>query len=213
MNPQNATRPVRPRIRLRLPHVALLGAALLSACALAGIRVRQDVAHQYLPSTLGRIGTGEHQLRVDIRQKPFAVSDAEFAAEVVDGMQGATNGIPVNFATAPENPYPRGNYRTVLLFNPPPGTSSLQICKSQLDQIAPPGPLALVNGTPEIRLFGAYCQGDLALTRVSARAVDIDDPRSERFDQFMSQVSTSLFPPTNRNLEEDRCDRLPFLCR
>ena len=186
---------------------------LLAGCALAGIRVQQDIAHQYSASTLGRVATGDYQLKVDIRQKPFAIPDETFAATALAGMQNRTPGARVNFATNPTNSYRDNAYRLVLVFNPPPRTSSIGLCKAaKLDAIAPPGPLRLVDGLGEVSLVAAFCNGDLTLSRVSARANMVDGPDSEKFDQLMSQVALALFPFRNPNRDREDCPRFPLIC-
>ncbi len=199
----------------RLPKAAAAAFVILLAggCALAGIRVREDVAHQYSTSTLGRVATGDRQLKVDIRQKPFAIPDDAFATLAIAGMQNRTPGGQVNFSTNPTNPYRNNSYRTVLLFNPPPRTSSLLLCKQdRLDELAPAGPLRHVDGAGEVRLLAAYCNGDLTLTRVNASADAIDGPNSERFDSLMSQVALALFPSRNPNDDRNDCRFLVIPC-
>ncbi len=203
----------RPRRRSIIAIAGTATGVLLAGCALAGIRVQQDIAHQYSASTLGRVATGDYQLKVDIRQKPFAIPDDIFAAAAVAGMQNRTPGAQVNFAANPTNTYRDNAYRTVLVFNPPPRTSSIGLCKqAKLDAIAPPGPLRLVDGLGEVSLVAAYCNGDLTLSRVSARATMVDGPDSEKFDQLMSQVALALFPSRNPNRDRDDCRRFPLVC-
>ncbi|MHA1565213.1 MAG: hypothetical protein ACTSX7_07880, partial [Alphaproteobacteria bacterium] len=206
-----STTPINPPTRLwPVRNFSAMAAAaiavLLAGCALAGIRVNQDIAHQYSTSTLGRVATGDRQLKVDIRQKPFAMPDDRFGAIAIAGMQNRTPGAQINFSLNPENSYRNNSYRTVLLFNPPPRTSSIGLCKpAKLDALAPPGPLRYVDGADEVRLVGAYCNGDLTLSRVSARALAVDGPNSEKFDQLMSQVALALFPSRNPHLDRDDC--------
>lgn len=200
--------------RRRIAAVALATAGIaLAGCALAGIRVQQDIAHQYSTSTLGRVATGDYQLKVDIRQKPFAIPDEAFSAVAIAGMQNHTPAAQVNFAANPTNSYRDNSYRTILLFNPPPRSSSIGLCKkATLDAIAPPGPLRYVDGTGEIRLYGALCNGDLTLSRVSARASMVDGPNSRKFDQLMSQVALALFPSRNPHRDRDNCHLLLIPC-
>ena len=73
-----STTPISPATWPLRNFPAIAAAAMvvaLTGCALAGIRINQDIARQYSTSTLGRVATGDHQLKVEIRQKPFAIPD------------------------------------------------------------------------------------------------------------------------------------------
>lgn len=206
--------PGRPWPARNFPAIATaLVAVLLTGCALAGIRVNQDIARQYSAGTLRLVASGDRQLKVDIRQKPFAIPDDQFAAIAIAGMQNRTPAGRINFSVDPENSYRDNSYRTVLLFNPPPRTSSIGLCKQdKLDGLAPPGSQPYVDGAGEVRLVGALCNGDLTLTRVSARAVMVNGPQDEKFDKLMSQVALALFPTRNPHLDRDDCSRIPLPC-
>ena len=159
-----------PRPRLS-PGWKSLTVLLLAGCAALGTRISSDIAYQYQPEEIGAVASGPHQLKVDIRQKPFAIDDVTFSNAVVNAMQGSTRGRVVNFSLSPANPYPRGNYRTVFVFTPAAGTVARQLCKSeQLDTTAPPGPLDFVPPAGDIRVHGALCQGELALSWASGRS-------------------------------------------
>lgn len=127
-------------------------------------------------------------------------------------MQGSTRGRVVNFSLSPANPYPRGDYRTVLLFNPPGRTVARRLCKSeQLDATAPAGPLTHVQSAGNVRVHGALCQGELALTWASGRSTQATSIGSPGFDQLIAQMTLALFPSENRNLDED-CPSNRIVC-
>lgn len=200
-----------PRPRLS-PGWKSLAVLLLTGCAALGTRISSDVAYQYQPEEIGAVASGQHQLKVDIRQKPFAIDDVTFSNAVVNAMQGSTRGRVVNFSLAPDNPYPRGNYRTVVLFSPPAGTVARQLCKSgPLDTTTPPGPLDLVPSAGEVRVQGALCQGELALSWASGRSSQATTIGSPGFDQLISQMTLALFPSENRKLDEG-CPSNVILC-
>ena len=204
----------RPTTRSRhhaVRGIGLLAAVVLAGCAAAGTRVTADLGYSYLPDSLGRIASGDRQLRVDIRQKPYAVPDAVFTDTVVDSMQGRTRGRVINFSIDPPNPYPRGNYRTVFLFNPPPESHPRRLCKEDfLNEVAPQGPLALAAGDAGVvQVEGALCNDNQALSWASGQSTQAPTVNSQGFDQLIAQMTLALFPAQNRNLDDNEDCRLP----
>ena len=174
--------------------VIAASAALLSACAASGVVVYQDdVALQYSPLTLGLIGSGRHDLPVQVHGNPFAVSDQALAAAVVRGLQGHASGIPVNFTTAPQSRYPRGDYRTILVFDAPRGVSQWDLCRADDLSAIPTAPA----GAPVVRVFAAYCQAELPLSWTAAQVANVPGPDSPRFDGLLGQVALAMFPSRN----------------
>ena len=198
-----------------------LTALLLTACAATGVTVYQtDLAQQYNPATLGLIGSGKHDLGVAVTGNPFAADNATATDEaalvdaVIAGIQGHTGGIPVTFSATPANPYPRGDYRTVFVFNAARGVSQWDLCRAG-DLAAVPTaviPAAAPGATAEIRVFAAYCQGEMPLSWAGARAREVAGPRSETVSQLMSQIAIAMFPSRNRHRDENCVPRI-FPCR
>ncbi len=187
--------------------LAALAAVFLAGCAASGVTIyRTDVAQQYSPQTLGLIGSGKHDLQVDVGGNPFAVDEVALMAAVITGLEGRTGGIPVNFSGAPDNPYPRGNYRTVVVFNAPPSVSQWDVCRA-----ADPAALSDPVASADLTVFAAYCEAELPLSWAAARATDVPGPQSERIDQLMAQMALAMFPSRNRHLTENCAPRI-FPC-
>lgn len=193
-----------------LRGLGVLAVIALTGCAAAGTRVVANQSYSYQPDALGRIASGDRQLKVDIRQKPYAVPDAVFADTVIGSMQGRTQGRVLNFSVDPVNPYTRSDYRTVVLFNPPARSHARQLCKQDfLEQVAPPGPLTLTaDASGVVQVKAALCNDNLALSWASGQSTQAPSVDSKGFDQLIAQVTLALFPAQNRNLDEEDC-RLP----
>ncbi len=200
--------------RRSLRGLTIVAAIALTGCAAAGTRVTANLNHSYQPGTLGLVATGDHQIKVDIRQKPYTVPDAVFTDTVVGAMQGRTQGRVINFSVDPVNPYPGSNYRTVLLFGPPANSHPRQLCKQDfLDQAAPQGSLQLAAGAPGVvQVDGALCNDNLAVSWASGQSTQAPSVDSRGFDQLIAQMTLALFPAQNRNLDDDECFRIPNLC-
>ena len=143
---------------------------------------------------------------IDVGGNPFAADEVALMAAVVAGLEGRTGGIPVNFSAAPDNPYPRGNYRTVVVFNAPRSVGQFDVCRA-----ADPKALSdhTVNG--DVSVFAAYCEGELPLSWAAARAKQVPGAQSERFDQLMAQMAQAMFPSRNPHRTEN-CTPRVFPC-
>lgn len=172
----------------------------LGACSNAVLIGTEDVSQNYRRYEIGLVGTRENQLRLIVAGNRFADSDA-FVAEVVSSMTGRTPGLAVNFSANPEREYSGGRFRynVRMVFDPLPGVSSMGLCRLEsLDDISDPAP----DPSSRLRVMGALCQGDLTLTRAVGTVAPMQSPSDPAFDQLMVQMTMTLFPITNRNLEE-----------
>lgn len=173
---------------------------LLAACSNAVLIGIEDISQHYRPNEISLVGTRENQLRVIVAGNRFADSDA-LLAEVVSSMTGRTQGLAVNFSANPEREYSGGRFRynVRMVFDPLPGVSSIGLCRLEsLDGISDPAP----DLSSRLRVMGALCQGDLTLTRATGSVAPMQSPNDPAFDQLMVQMTMTLFPITNRNLEE-----------
>ncbi|NQV81885.1 MAG: hypothetical protein HQ495_15115 [Alphaproteobacteria bacterium] len=100
---------------------------------------------------------------------------------------------PATFAPAtPEAT--KKSYHLTFVFNPESPPDVRDVCGGEADQI----PLKVAPGT--LRIVAAYCYRDEAINRVSARA-PATGPGSVAFATLLDQISLSLFPPSNPNID------------
>lgn len=178
------------------------GAACLFLGACNAVLIgTEDVSQNYRRNEINLVGTRENQLRVNVAGNPFAVSDEAFVAEVVGSMTGRTQGLAINFSANPEREYSGGRFRhnVRMVFDPLPGVNSIGLCRLEsLDGVSNSSP----DPSSRLRVMGALCQGDLTLTRATGTVARMQNPSDPAFDQLMVQITMTLFPITNRSLEE-----------
>ncbi|MFQ5971245.1 MAG: hypothetical protein ACE5Q3_02870 [Alphaproteobacteria bacterium] len=193
----------------RIPYRRYAGASIALALLAAGCGVivsNDDVTHQYLPQEVSTAGGSGNQIQVDVRGNPFAVPDRVLSEAVVSSMIGRVPGRRVDFALEPQQVYTPRHW-VVMLFDPPDGARARRLCQTAYEPAERP-----VNGVTDVKVLGAFCRRGFALSWATGRAKDVSGPESPRFDQLIAQMTKTLFPRINRNLEEDVCDRFPERC-
>ena len=195
----------------RIVSLGLTALGLVACANAAGVRVSNvDISQQYEPRQLGLISGGEQQLRVDVLNNPFPdVGPAVFDTQVVDLMQGRARGYPVNFSLNPAVEYkPERRFRVLMVFDPPTSLSTIGICRR--DNLAAQAATPAEGADPaRLRVLGAYCRGDLTVTRATGTVPRGTQLASTNLDGLMAQMTTSLFPIRNDNLDEGDCP--PFV--
>lgn len=190
----------------RKPLILAAAAFALSACGnAAGVTVSNiDISQQYRSTELGLFSGGDRELRVNVINNPFEeVPKETFDAEVVNHMQGQARGYPVDFSLDPAVEYqPERRIRVVMVFDPPRGVGTIGLCRqTDLETKAATPP---EGANPDrLRVLGAYCKGDVTVTRATATTPRGTQLASTNIDGLMSQMTSTLFPTRNRNLEDD----------
>ena len=173
----------------------------LAGCAVT-IVGRDEVTHQDRPWEVGAVGGGGNQLRVEVTGNPFDMADDEFANTVLGQIEGKVGWVNIDFSLNPTKEYvPK--HRVVLLFSPE-GASPRLLCNTRIGHDATKATLPA-----NVRVFGAFCRGGFALSYASGRVGDVEGPQSARLAALMAQMTMTLFPQFNRNLENTAFTQTP----
>jgi hypothetical protein len=180
--------------RLAIPVLAILVlAGLVAACSPSTSYIfNRYVDPTYRPDDISFAGASG-QLYTEVAGNPFPVPKPVFDLAVTRAMHGAHFGPATNFTTTPTPRLDR-SFRVRLLFNADALSTRLRIC------VGPPPPVEPSPAGGAVSLSAAFCQDDLALTFLIARASGFTGPDDPRFARFMSDVTMRLFP--NRNNPE-----------
>ena len=167
---------------------ALLLAGGLTACA-GGI-VDTPYTGTYDPSML-RYVAGKGDLYTQIVGNPFNTSKDKVESVVTGTMFGAHFGPNVRFSTTrdPDNTSP---YSVVLLFNPAPSVTAIQLC-------ADPDPQLATAASGQTRVMLAFCASGYRESSVTGRVAGVTDPNDAAFRALIRQMTVQLFPPRNLN--------------
>ncbi len=178
---------------LRVSFGGLLGGLLLAGglTACAGGAVDSPYTGTYDPSML-RYVAGKGALYTQIVGNPFNASKDKVESVVTGTMFGAHFGPDVRFSTKhdPDNTSP---YSVVLLFNPAPNVTEIQLC-------ADPDPQLAMAASGQTRVMLAFCSSGYQETSVTGRISGITDPDDAAFRALIRQMTMQLFPPKNPNL-------------
>ena len=164
----------------------LLLAGGLTACAGGAV----DTAYNgtYDPSML-RYVAGKGALYTQIVGNPFNASKDKVESVVTGTMFGAHFGPDVRFSTKrdPDNTSP---YSVVLLFNPAPSVTAIQLCED-------PGPQLATAASGQTRVMLAFCASGYRESSVTGRISGVTDPDDAAFRGLIRQMTMQLFPPKN----------------
>ncbi len=165
---------------------ALLLAGGLTACA--GGAVDPPYHGTYDPSMLRYIA-GKGALYTQIVGNPFSASKDKVERVVTGTMFGAHFGPDVRFSTKrdPDNTSP---YSVVLLFNPAPSVTAIQLCAAPDPQLARPA-------SGQTRVMLAFCASGSRESSVTGRISGVTDPDDPAFRGLIRQMTGQLFPPKN----------------
>ena len=178
---------------LRVSFGGLLGGLLLAGglTACAGGAVDSPYTGTYDPSML-RYVAGKGALYTQIVGNPFNASKDKVESVVTGTMFGAHFGPDVRFSTKrdPDNTSP---YSVVLLFNPAPSVTAIQLC-------ADPDPQLATAASGQTRVMLAFCSSGYRETSVTGRISGVTDPDDAAFRALIRQMTMQLFPPKSPNL-------------
>ena len=165
---------------------ALLLAGGLTACA-GGI-VDTPYTGTYDPAML-RYVAGKGDLYTQIVGNPFNTSKDKVESVVTGTMFGAHFGPDVRFSTTrdPDNTSP---YSVVLLFNPAPSVTAIQLC-------ADPDPQLATATSGQTRVMLAFCASGYRESSVTGRVAGVTDPNDAAFRALIRQMTVQLFPRKN----------------
>ncbi len=180
---------------LRVSLDVLLGDVRLGALVLAGGLtactggiVDTPYTGTYDPSML-RYVAGKGDLYTQIVGNPFNASKDKVESVVTGTMFGAHFGPDVRFSTTrdPDNTSP---YSVVLLFNPAPSVTAIQLC-------ADPDPQLATAASGQTRVMLAFCASGYRESSVTGRVAGVTDPNDAAFRALIRQMTVQLFPPRN----------------
>ena len=175
---------------LRVSSYVLLGGFLLAGglAACSGGAVDTPYNGTYDSSML-RYVAGKGALYTQIVGNPFDVSKDKVESVVTGAMFGAHFGPDVRFSTErdPDNTSP---YSVVLLFNPAPSVTAIQLCKNPDPQLA-----RAVSGQTRVML--AFCSSGYRESSVTGRVSGVTDPDDDACRGLIRQMTGQLFPPKN----------------
>ncbi len=178
---------------LRVSFEVLLGGLLLAGglAACAGGIVDTPYNGTYDPSML-RYVSGKGALYTQIVGNPFGASKDKVESVVTGTMFGAHSGPDVRFSTK-RDPGNTSPYSVVLLFNPAPSVTAIQLCKNPDPQLA-----RAVSGQTRVML--AFCSSGYRETSVTGRISGVTDPDDAAFRALIRQMTMQLFPRKNPDL-------------
>lgn len=164
----------------------------MAACA--GVSVSNvDYALGYSPGEELYAG---NDVPVIVIGNPFAVPQAEFAADAIDAMQGWAAG-PDHFVPAVD---PNAVYRVIVMFYPSNNVIGETLCTR------PPTaqPVFGAAPSPRLPLAAALCRGDSYLAFAYGSTPADAGPRGAEFRNAFGQFIRSLFPARNPQRTPDR---------
>jgi hypothetical protein len=166
---------------------ALRAAALLTLAACGGLPVSNaEYSPGYAP---GEVRAPNNMVPTVVIGNPFSISQPDFAADVVDAMQGHAVG-PVSFAVSNDT---SAVYRVIMVFTPSGGVTGQALCNRppQAQAVAGAGASAT---TP---LVAALCRGDSFLAYAHGNVNGSGGPTSQAFRDGVGQFTRLLFPAGN----------------
>ncbi len=174
----------------RVSFDVLLGSLLLAGglAACAGGIVDSPYNGTYDPSML-RYVAGKGDLYTQIVGNPFNASKDKVGSVVTGTMFGAHFGPVVRFSTT-RDPGNTSPYSVVLLFNPAPSVTAIQLCED-------PNPKLAMAGSGQMRVMLAFCASGYRETSVTGRVAGVTDPDDPAFRGLIRQMTGQLFPPRN----------------
>ena len=174
----------------RVSFDVLLGSLLLAGglAACAGSIVDTPYNGTYDPSVL-RYVAGKGDLYTQIVGNPFNASKDKVESVVTGTMFGAHFGPDVRFSTKrdPDNTSP---YSVVLLFNPAPSVTAIQLCEA-------PDPQLAMAASGQMRVMLAFCSAGYRESSVTGRVAGVTDPDDPAFRGLIRQMTGQLFPLQN----------------
>jgi len=177
----------------RKRYLLAAGALLLAAGAAippAGAQTRREQMWSSYDPTEVNGAQGGRRLPTLVAGNPFAVPQQEVVDAVARAMTG---GQPMDQSVAVKAPM-----RVMMLFNATTVTG-YRICdRSKPVAVADLGPRG-----GSVDLVATYCRGDSPQTQVVASLNGVSGPDDPRFADMIKQVTLSLFPFRNPDLNGD----------
>ncbi len=170
--------------------VALAIGALAAHVPPASAQTRHEQMWSSYDPTEINGARGGRRLPTLVSGNPFP-GPPEAVAEAV--AQAMTGGRPNDQAMAARAPM-----RVMMLFNAATRTGHRICDRSQPLPVANTGP-----GRGHVQLVATYCRGDQPMTQVTAEMDGIASAADPRFDNLIKQVTVSLFPPRNPDMQGD----------
>ncbi len=166
---------------------AILVVALLALGACGGAPISN--ANYSVGYSPGEVRAPDNMVPTLVMGNPFSVPQPEFAAEVVDAMQGHAVGA-VGFAASDNS---NAVYRVIMLFVPSGGVTGEALCTRPPRAQAVPG----AGAGSRIPLAATLCRGDSYLAYAHGTVDGTGGPSSPAFRNGVGQFTRLLFPAQN----------------
>ncbi len=141
----------------------------------------------YTPTVLNYAATSGGIL-VEVVGNPFDAPKGDLERAITGAMTGSHFGPNVDFVTTPPEGF-RSPYRIVMVFDSTQGYTQHKLC-SQTESIEP-------DAGESVRVNAALCAAEKPLTGVTGWVSDVTGPDDPKFRRLISQITTSLLPPSN----------------
>ena len=127
-------------------------------------------------------------IHVAILNNPFSADRASVERSITESMTGHSAAQVKRFLAVPEGAA-QPPARVVMLFNPPPAMSGLDLCEARS--------AAFADGAADgrLRLLASFCVGAQAQSRVTASMPLPAAPDDPRFRSLIGQTMLNLIPP------------------
>jgi hypothetical protein len=189
-----------PRSKLATTAVLAASALALGACLTPTQTSTPNISPFYSAQVVGYVTSGG-AMPLEVRGQPFAGMKAEkVTADTARRLKLPDWFATREFAPAPIDGAPSGNYRTVIVFNSAElTTDSDDVCRaSDKIEVTPPG--------NRVNVIAAFCAGEEVITDTYGSTV-ASGPDSGEYRTLLAQITFALFP--RRNIDTEIGDDIP----
>lgn len=171
----------------RKAAAVLVSAGLLAACVGGTQTGSAYISAFYEPQVVAYVTKGG-AMPLEVIGQPFAGMDgSDTARQVAKRMKLPGWFATRDFAPAPVEGAPSGNYRTVLVFN------SAELTTDADDACKDAGKIKVTPPGDRIYVIAAFCAGDEVVTDTYGSTVAMG-PDTGEYQQLMTQITMALFP-------------------
>ena len=178
--------------------------AALAACAAIGPSTVSSIGPNYDPGEYARAAQAR-DIPVTVRGSAFGVDEAALAKTVAENMKGHYWAGSARFTATPGAGSDR-MFAFAIAINAPADATASALCKSPT---AASGPAPAAGGPTaggEVRLLGALCRFDEAVTTVVGRVDGATGPQDPKFAALIAAATRDLTPSMMNNGLMDSMD-------
>lgn len=189
------------RYRATARAVPFLAAATLAACAVLGPSTVSDISAGYDPGEYAR-ATQAREIPVTVRSGALGVDRATLAEAVAKNMVGHDLAGHGRFTATPTDGSD-SMFSFAFAIDPPTQETPAELCT---DRSVPVGTPAVNGGA--VRLLGALCRYNQAVTTVDGRASDVNGPNDPKFTALIAAATRDLTPVTTTDPLKDSIENM-----